>query len=105
MLAAASAERLAIRAKSHEASVDAYRYHTLALKGLREAMQSFSTSNADAILATALGCSYQMPDWFVVPMETYFALLIGLQSFINGNCRLYFPGMSNLPCLYTRKEV
>ncbi|KAL6825390.1 hypothetical protein J3E69DRAFT_334219 [Trichoderma sp. SZMC 28015] len=62
MLAAASAERLAIRAKSHEASVDAYRYHTLALKGLREAMQSFSRSNADAILATALGCSYQMPD-------------------------------------------
>ncbi|KAL7914359.1 hypothetical protein GGI35DRAFT_439980 [Trichoderma velutinum] len=62
MLAAASAERLAIQAKSHEASVDAYRYHTLALKGLRQAMQSFSRSNADAILATALGCSYQMPD-------------------------------------------
>lgn len=63
MLAAASAERLAIRAKSQEASVDAYRYHTLALSGLRQAMQSFSRSNADAILVTALGCSYQMPDW------------------------------------------
>ncbi|UKZ57193.1 hypothetical protein TrVGV298_011045 [Trichoderma virens] len=62
MLAAASAERLAIRAKSHEASVDAYRYHTLALRGLRQAMQAFSRSNADAILVTALGCSYQMPD-------------------------------------------
>ncbi|PTB41311.1 hypothetical protein M441DRAFT_79471 [Trichoderma asperellum CBS 433.97] len=62
MLAAASAERLAIRAKSHQASVDAYRYHTLALSGLRQAMQSFSKSNADAILAAALGCSYQMPD-------------------------------------------
>lgn len=69
MLAAASAERLAIRAKSHQASVDAYRYHTLALSGLRQAMQSFSKSNADAILATALGCSYQMPDWCVAPME------------------------------------
>lgn len=69
MLAAASAERLAIRAKSHEASIDAYRYHTLALSGLRQAMQSFSRSSADAILATALGCSYQMPDWCVAPTD------------------------------------
>lgn len=78
MLAAASAERLAIRAKSQEASVDAYRYHTLALRGLTQAMQSFSRSNADAILATALGCSYQMPDWFVAPMEAEFISLIRL---------------------------
>ncbi|KAL7941433.1 hypothetical protein V8C42DRAFT_360838 [Trichoderma barbatum] len=76
MLSAASAERLAIRAKSHEASVDAYRYHTLAFRGLRQAMQTFSRNNVDAILATALGlrsimaivdcisqAAYQMRAW------------------------------------------
>jgi hypothetical protein len=66
MLAAASAQRLAIQTKSHEAAMDAYRYQSLTLAGLRREMRSFSKSNADAILATLLGCSFQTHDGFVL---------------------------------------
>lgn len=65
MLVSASAERLKIRTESDDAVVDAYRYQAMALRGIREAVLTISRDNADAILAAALGCAYQMPDWFV----------------------------------------
>ncbi|KAH0489857.1 hypothetical protein TgHK011_001350 [Trichoderma gracile] len=61
-LAAAGAQRLAVRTKSHEASQDAYQYRKQALSGLHRAMGCFSRDNADAVLAASLGCSYIMPD-------------------------------------------
>ncbi|KAI5462776.1 hypothetical protein BGZ63DRAFT_379686 [Mariannaea sp. PMI_226] len=62
MLASASATRLALLTKSHQAYQDAFRFQGLALRGLNQVIPSFSKENADAILATALGCSFQMPD-------------------------------------------
>ncbi|KAK1243410.1 hypothetical protein MKX07_004038 [Trichoderma sp. CBMAI-0711] len=62
-MAAAAAQRLAVTTKSYEASQDAYHYRKQALCGLYRAMSCFSKDNADAVLATSLGCSYIMPDY------------------------------------------
>lgn len=65
MLVSASAERLKLRTASEDAAVEAHRYRAKSLQGIREVVQNISQDNADAVLAAALGCAYQMPDWFV----------------------------------------
>lgn len=58
-----SAGRLALVTKTSEAFEDAARFRTLALKGLNEAINSFSKDNADAILCASMCLSNQEHDW------------------------------------------
>lgn len=39
----------------------------LALKGLQEAIDSFSPETSDAVLAASLVLSWQATDWYVLP--------------------------------------
>lgn len=62
MVAATSAEWLALRCKSLHALQHASRYRSLALRGMAEALKSLSRENADAILAAFLIYSSVTPD-------------------------------------------
>jgi hypothetical protein len=58
-----SARRLANLSKSHSMLEDAGRYRNLAMKGVSEALSSFSKDNADAILCASIMIGDQQSDW------------------------------------------
>lgn len=60
---AKSAERLALVTKSTEALGDAERYKTLALEGMRKAIDSLSRDNADAVLCAFILLEHRTSDW------------------------------------------
>jgi len=62
---AKSAQRLALLTKSSEAMEDAARYQYLALRGLNQAIISFSRDNADAVLCSSICFQYNANDWQV----------------------------------------
>lgn len=58
-----SANHLAWITQSAETRNIAYHHGGIAVKGLHEAIGSFSKSNADAALAASLLLSWQSTDW------------------------------------------
>jgi hypothetical protein len=52
----------------------AYEHRGIALKGLHEAIGTFSRQNSDAVLAASLLLSWQATEWSVYPQATYINL-------------------------------
>jgi hypothetical protein len=48
----------------------AYEHRGIALKGLHEAIGSFSRENSDAVLAASLLLSWQATEWYVILTST-----------------------------------
>jgi hypothetical protein len=61
-----SANHLAWTQSSPETRNLQIHHGSIALRGLHEAIGSFSTANADAILAASLLMLWQATDWYVV---------------------------------------
>lgn len=72
---ALSASHLAWMTQNSETENLAYHHRGVALKGLHEAIGSFSRENADAILAASMLLSWQATEWqaltFVDGLETW----------------------------------
>ena len=58
-----SANRLAYVTKSSAMLEDASFYQSLAVKGLRAALDSFSKENSDAVLAASILLLFQQKTW------------------------------------------
>jgi hypothetical protein len=62
---ALSATHLAWITESQETDNLAYHHRGVALKGLHEAIGTFSRENCDAILAASMLLSWQATEWYV----------------------------------------
>lgn len=62
-LLAFSAEHIAFLTNCPHVGSMAYEHRGIALKGLQEAIGSFSRENSDAVLAASLVLSWQATDW------------------------------------------
>lgn len=56
----------------------AYEHRGIALKGLHEAIGSFSRENSDAVLAASLLLSWQATEWYVILTLTMIFILTEL---------------------------
>lgn len=62
-LLALSATHLAWETKNSDTEHLAYHHRSIAVKGLHDAISSFSEHNSEAILAAAMLLSWQARDW------------------------------------------
>jgi len=74
-LLALSASHLAWQTKNSDTDDLAYHHRSIAIKGLHEAISTFSEHNAEAILAASMLLSWQARDWYVVLPEQSISLL------------------------------
>jgi len=79
-LLALSATHLAWLTECPLADQMAYEHRGIALKGLHEAIGSFSRQNSDAVLAASLLLSWQATEWYVrlTPLVKLYLLVIGV---------------------------
>ena len=62
---ALSASHLAWKTRNAETEHLAIHHHGVAIKGLHEAIGSFSRENSEAILAASMLLSWQASEWYV----------------------------------------
>lgn len=62
-LLAMSAAHLAWQTKNSDTDHLAYHHRGIAIKGLQEALSSFSEQNSEAVLAASMLLSWQARDW------------------------------------------
>jgi len=62
---ALSASHLGWQTENHDTANLAYHHRGVALKGLHDAIGTFSRENSDAILAASMLLSWQASEWYV----------------------------------------